>query len=156
MKEIEFSEEQLENLDAIAQQLFYSGAEPGDPGYQRVLHRPEINWLRIALNVLLPIVVAVALGIAAGRVLPGNVAALVAAGILGIYMLLRAKAILICLVRIYQRYAPESLRDKCRFEPSCSEYMILSLEKYGLCKGLHKGVCRLKRCNIHHGGYDLP
>ena len=100
MREIEFSEEQLGDLGAIAQQLFASGAEPGDPGYQRVLHRPEINWGRIALNVLLPLGAAVALGIAAGLVLPGHMAALVAAGVLGIYALLRAKAILICLVQI--------------------------------------------------------
>lgn len=71
-------------------------------------------------------------------------------------LLLCLKRIIICLIRIYQRFAPASLRNKCRFEPSCSQYMILSLQKYGLRKGLAKGTDRLKRCNIHHGGFDFP
>ncbi|NLZ46061.1 MAG: membrane protein insertion efficiency factor YidD [Clostridiales bacterium] len=52
--------------------------------------------------------------------------------------------------------APESLRKQCRFKPSCSEYMILSIEKFGLLKGIIKGICRLKRCNINGGGFDFP
>jgi putative component of membrane protein insertase Oxa1/YidC/SpoIIIJ protein YidD len=34
--------------------------------------------------------------------------------------------------------------------------MILSLEKYGLRRGLSKGIGRLKRCNIDNGGFDEP
>ena len=34
--------------------------------------------------------------------------------------------------------------------------MILSLEKYGLIRGLRKGVDRLRRCNVHGGGFDDP
>lgn len=34
--------------------------------------------------------------------------------------------------------------------------MILAIEKYGLIKGLQKGICRLKRCNIDGGGFDFP
>ncbi|MBR5314328.1 MAG: membrane protein insertion efficiency factor YidD [Clostridia bacterium] len=66
------------------------------------------------------------------------------------------KRILICLVQMYQRFAPDSIRKKCRFEPSCSQYMILSLKKYGLWKGLAKGIDRLKRCNTQDGGFDYP
>ncbi len=35
----------------------------------------------------------------------------------------------------------------CRFYPSCSEYAILALEKYGLIKGVKLSVDRIKRCN---------
>lgn len=73
-----------------------------------------------------------------------------------IYYLICFKYILIFLVKIYQKIAPISIRSKCRFEPSCSNYMLQSLEKYGLFKGLKKGINRLKRCNINNGGYDYP
>ena len=66
------------------------------------------------------------------------------------------KYILIFFIKIYQKVAPTWLRDKCRFEPSCSNYMLQSLEKYGLFKGICKGLNRLKRCNINDGGYDYP
>lgn len=35
-------------------------------------------------------------------------------------------------------------------------YMIMSLQKYGLIKGLKKGIDRLRRCNINDGDFDLP
>ncbi|WP_339236693.1 membrane protein insertion efficiency factor YidD [Paenibacillus sp. FSL R5-0517] len=71
-------------------------------------------------------------------------------------VLRRAGAILIWNVRIYQRFAPIEVRNKCRFEPSCSVYMIQAIEKYGTVKGLSLGIQRLRKCNIHGGGYDYP
>ena len=76
--------------------------------------------------------------------------------ILLIYSCLSIKHIMLLIVKLYQRIAPISIRSKCRFEPSCSQYMILSIEKYGFIKGFHKGIKRIKRCNIHDGGYDEP
>ena len=75
---------------------------------------------------------------------------------LTIYFVLTLKKAVICAVKIYQRFAPDSLRNKCRFEPSCSEYMILAVEKYGVIKGVIKGIDRLKRCNVDGGGFDYP
>lgn len=44
----------------------------------------------------------------------------------------------------------------CRFYPSCSEYCIESIEKYGIIKGLFKGARRVLRCNpFNKGGIDL-
>ena len=73
-----------------------------------------------------------------------------------IYYLFLLKYVLIFIVKMYQKIAPISIREKCRFEPSCSNYMLQCLEKYGLFKGLKKGLNRLKRCNINGGGYDYP
>ena len=73
-----------------------------------------------------------------------------------IYYLVLLKYVLIFIVKMYQKIAPISIREKCRFEPSCSNYMLQCLEKYGLFKGLKKGINRLKRCNINDGGYDYP
>ncbi|MGB0884034.1 MAG: membrane protein insertion efficiency factor YidD [Flavobacteriales bacterium] len=39
---------------------------------------------------------------------------------------------------------------RCRFYPSCSEYTITSLEKYGLYKGLKLSFNRIKRCNLNN------
>ncbi len=55
------------------------------------------------------------------------------------------KRILIKLIKIYQRM-PLKSHGQCRFYPTCSEYMIISLEQYGLFKGLYLGIKRLLRC----------
>lgn len=70
--------------------------------------------------------------------------------------LIHLKQILLFLVRLYQCYAPDSMRLSCRFTPSCSEYMILSIEKYGVLKGVAKGVNRISRCHAPNGGVDYP
>jgi putative membrane protein insertion efficiency factor len=69
---------------------------------------------------------------------------------------IRLKDILIWMVKIYQKYAPWKLRLSCVFVPSCSEYMILAIEKYGAIKGLFRGVKRLFRCHYPNGGIDNP
>ncbi|RJR44341.1 MAG: membrane protein insertion efficiency factor YidD [Deltaproteobacteria bacterium] len=63
---------------------------------------------------------------------------------------------IINLIRIYQKVAPVRLRTSCRFKPSCSEYMILSLYKYGFFTGLIKGLSRIFRCKAPNGGTDYP
>ena len=73
-----------------------------------------------------------------------------------ILLLFTTKNLLIFIVKLYQHIAPISIRSKCRFEPSCSDYMLICLQKYGLINGLKKGLNRLKRCNINDGGYDEP
>ncbi len=43
----------------------------------------------------------------------------------------------------------------CRFYPTCSEYAIRAIEKYGVIKGGFKGLWRVIRCNpFNKGGYD--
>jgi putative membrane protein insertion efficiency factor len=65
--------------------------------------------------------------------------------------------ILICGVRFYQIVLRPILPALCRFQPSCSEYFILAVRKYGPLRGACKGVGRLCRCNPWGGsGYDPP
>lgn len=59
-------------------------------------------------------------------------------------------------IRWYQRKAPEKLRNSCRFQPSCSNYTIIALEKYGTVIGTVKGISRLLRCRAPYGGIDVP
>ena len=66
-------------------------------------------------------------------------------------------AILVFCVRVYQRTLSPFFGDACRFEPSCSRYMIGSLRKYGVIRGLWRGTKRICRCNPWvPGGYDPP
>lgn len=68
-----------------------------------------------------------------------------------------AIAFLIGLIRVYQWTISPLLGPTCRFEPSCSRYMIGALHKYGLFRGSWRGVKRICRCNPWHpGGYDPP
>lgn len=155
-KEIEITEGQLGNLHDIAMELFSSN-DPTDYFYRRELFRPRINWLSVVLNWLVPVVLGVALCLAliwAGAEVWIGVTVAVLLPL--VWLMCNLKRFCICGVKLYQRFAPEAIRRKCRFEPSCSQYMILSLEKYDLRRGLSKGIGRLKRCNIDNGGFDEP
>jgi len=60
------------------------------------------------------------------------------------------------LIAIYQKYIRPALPATCRFEPGCSEYTRQAILKYGLIKGVCKGITRILRCHPFSGqsGYD--
>jgi uncharacterized protein len=65
--------------------------------------------------------------------------------------------ILIGFVRSYQMLLRPILPAVCRFEPSCSEYFIEAVRKYGPLRGACKGAWRICRCNpFCQGGLDPP
>ena len=65
------------------------------------------------------------------------------------------RTVLILLVRAYQVVLSPLFSGCCRFEPSCSNYMIEALEVHGACKGVLLGVWRLLRCHpFGASGYD--
>ncbi len=65
--------------------------------------------------------------------------------------------VLIGFVRAYQALLRPILPAVCRFEPSCSEYFILAVQKYGPLRGACKGAWRICRCNpFCQGGLDPP
>jgi uncharacterized protein len=66
------------------------------------------------------------------------------------------KTIIVRLVRQYQKRVPQRVRAACRFEPGCSCYLILAVEKYGALRGLGRGIGRLFRCHQPNGGNDYP
>lgn len=66
-------------------------------------------------------------------------------------------AILIAMVRGYQILLSPVLGGQCRFYPSCSQYFIEAVRKYGPISGAWRGVLRILRCHpFHPGGYDPP
>ena len=63
--------------------------------------------------------------------------------------------LLILLIRFYQRYISPMLPPACRFTPTCSQYAVEALQKYGPLKGLYLAVKRILRCHPWGGsGYD--
>ncbi|QDT36208.1 membrane protein insertion efficiency factor YidD [Stratiformator vulcanicus] len=65
--------------------------------------------------------------------------------------------ILIAAVRVYQVSLGLIIGGRCRFHPSCSNYFIQAVRKYGAVRGAWKGLCRIGRCHpFHPGGYDPP
>ncbi|MEW8960043.1 Putative membrane protein insertion efficiency factor [Moorella humiferrea] len=65
------------------------------------------------------------------------------------------KKIMIASIRFYQIFISPVLGKRCRFYPSCSQYTIEALEKYGILQGCYLAVRRLIRCHPWHpGGYD--
>jgi putative membrane protein insertion efficiency factor len=64
------------------------------------------------------------------------------------------KKILIKLIQIYRFFSKFTPRV-CRFHPTCSQYTMEAIEKYGARKGLWLGLKRILRCHPGNpGGYD--
>ncbi len=65
------------------------------------------------------------------------------------------KKILLAIIRFYQRVISPLFPPCCRFIPSCSQYALEAIQKYGLLKGGKKAIWRILRCNpFCKGGYD--
>jgi uncharacterized protein len=63
--------------------------------------------------------------------------------------------VLIALLKGYKLFVSPLLPSACRFHPTCSEYMMEAIAKYGVGRGIWLGVKRLGRCHpFHEGGYD--
>ena len=65
------------------------------------------------------------------------------------------KRLLIALVRFYRTAVSPYRPPCCRYYPTCSQYALEALEKYGALKGGWLAFRRILRCNpFHRGGYD--
>lgn len=67
------------------------------------------------------------------------------------------RRLLVGLVRVYQLIISPHLPKNCRYTPTCSEYAMQALRRYGAIKGSILTVHRLARCAPWGGhGYDPP
>ncbi len=65
------------------------------------------------------------------------------------------KLLLIGLVRGYRVFISPWLLPSCRFQPTCSQYAIVALDRHGALKGSWLATCRICRCHpFNAGGYD--
>ncbi|HKJ34758.1 MAG TPA: membrane protein insertion efficiency factor YidD [Balneolales bacterium] len=65
------------------------------------------------------------------------------------------KYIFIFIIRFYQLAISPYFPSSCRFEPTCSQYSIEALKRFGIFKGTWLSVKRISKCHPwHEGGYD--
>ena len=66
------------------------------------------------------------------------------------------KKIFLALIRFYQRHISPGLPPRCRYIPTCSQYAVEAIEKYGALKGGWLAFRRIMRCHPFHKGkmYD--
>jgi len=65
------------------------------------------------------------------------------------------RTLMVALLRIYKRWVSPCLPSACRYQPTCSEYMMEAIEKHGVARGVWMGTRRLLRCHpFHDGGFD--
>ncbi len=58
-------------------------------------------------------------------------------------------------IRVYQRVISPMFGPHCKYYPSCSEYAVQAVGRYGILRGLVLAGWRLLRCNpLSRGGYD--
>jgi uncharacterized protein len=61
----------------------------------------------------------------------------------------------IATLRFYKRFLSPYLPSACRYHPTCSEYMLEAVSKYGVPRGVSLGLRRLLRCHpFRQGGFD--
>jgi len=65
------------------------------------------------------------------------------------------KKIAILIIKFYRLFISPLKPPTCRFVPTCSEYALQAIEKYGIIHGGSMAVRRILRCHpFHPGGYD--
>jgi putative membrane protein insertion efficiency factor len=63
--------------------------------------------------------------------------------------------LLVSVLKGYRRWISPLLPDSCIYSPTCSEYALIAVERYGVKRGGYMAFRRLLRCNpFHAGGYD--
>ena len=132
--------------------VIYTNEKP--PPYNP-LHRPDVHFVKpiISLVSFAAMIALLVLFVPDDWPIPKW---LIVVGAATVFLLLIAKRTIIWLVHLYQNRASDRTRLKCVFEPSCSEYMIMAVQKYGVFRGVAKGIDRLLRCHPPNGGEDLP
>jgi uncharacterized protein len=66
------------------------------------------------------------------------------------------KFFLMDILKLYKTYLSPFLPSACRFEPTCSVYMLDAVKKYGAAKGTFIGVKRILRCQPFCKGGEDP
>jgi len=68
---------------------------------------------------------------------------------------LRPRALVVGLIRIYQKLVSPNLGANCRYQPTCSQYTLEAIDRFGVARGGWLGGKRIGRCHpLRAGGYD--
>ena len=69
--------------------------------------------------------------------------------------MIRVKRVFLFLIDVYRRYISPLKYPCCRYIPTCSEYAMIAIERYGAMRGGWLALKRILRCHpFHEGGYD--
>lgn len=141
-----------------ALQIFY---EKQGINRNNTLPRPDVDLRSGAIRAVFTIAFLICFYLFVSHIagmlnLPGSAAAGINITVTCVLIMAFSKRMLIWGIHLYQKYAPDHIRESCVFEPSCSEYMLIALGKYGALKGTYKGIKRLCRCHYPNGGIDKP
>ena len=65
------------------------------------------------------------------------------------------RKVVVAALSFYKRFLSPFVPAACRYRPTCSEYMLEAVEKYGIRRGVWMGTRRLLRCHpFRQGGFD--
>ncbi|SHK00580.1 membrane protein insertion efficiency factor YidD [Paramaledivibacter caminithermalis] len=65
------------------------------------------------------------------------------------------KRVLIALINGYRKFISPLKKPSCRFYPTCSQYALEAIDKYGVLKGVRLSLIRILKCHpFHPGGHD--
>jgi putative membrane protein insertion efficiency factor len=65
------------------------------------------------------------------------------------------RRVVVAPIRLYQVVISPAIGQRCRYYPSCSEYAVQAISRFGILRGLVLTVWRLLRCNpFSSGGFD--
>lgn len=65
------------------------------------------------------------------------------------------RGLILAALRLYQRFISPCLPHACRFHPTCSQYMLEAVARFGAARGVWMGLRRLARCHPWNpGGFD--
>ena len=69
--------------------------------------------------------------------------------------MIRVTRVFLFLIDVYRRYISPLKSPCCRYIPTCSEYAMIAIERYGAMRGGWLALKRILRCHpFHEGGYD--
>lgn len=69
--------------------------------------------------------------------------------------MMQVKAVFLFLIDVYRRYISPLKSPCCRYIPTCSEYAMIAVERYGAARGGWLALKRVLRCHpFYAGGYD--
>lgn len=69
--------------------------------------------------------------------------------------MIRVKRVFLFLIDVYRKYISPLKSPCCRYIPTCSEYAMIAIERYGAARGGWLALKRILRCHpFHEGGYD--
>lgn len=69
--------------------------------------------------------------------------------------ILRPRAWVVGILRIYQKLVSPAMSPNCRYQPTCSSYAVGSITRFGVLRGGWLALRRISRCHpLRSGGYD--